>query len=361
MAILSSPLQYLAAVPPVTRAWTAATVVSTLFYFWVAWKTHNDYAPYITLVPGSSIFYPWTFFSSALVETSIIELVVTLIVIPASLRYLERLWGTIETIKFMVVSIVVSNVIAFAFNWIEFAATRNADLFLYGMQYHGQMSLLTAVLVAFTQVIPEHQVQIMGVIKTRVKQLPMAYLTFSTVMTIIGFQCPYIVIQFAWLVSWVWLRFYKKNTGDVVGGGDSYGDRSETFALIYWFPPFAHKPISVLANTTYALATKLHLIPVSGSDVESGGYSQVPGSARAEAERRRAMALKALDQRMAGSSGTNSQTANNSPSQPLRAPPPAASHLDSPAMPSSQPTKERQINGSESNIGEIAKPKEESR
>lgn len=39
----------------------------------------------------------------------------------------------------------------------------------YGMQYHGQMSLLTAILVAFTQVIPEHQVQILGVIKTRVK------------------------------------------------------------------------------------------------------------------------------------------------------------------------------------------------
>jgi hypothetical protein len=77
MAILSSPLQYLAAVPPVTRAWTAATVVSTLFYFWVAWKTHNDYAPYITLVPGSSIFYPWTFLSSALVETTIIEVCTT--------------------------------------------------------------------------------------------------------------------------------------------------------------------------------------------------------------------------------------------------------------------------------------------
>lgn len=73
MAILSSPLQYLAAVPPVTRAWTTATIVSTSFYFWVAWKTHNDYAPYMTLVPGSSVFYPWTFLSSALVETSIIE------------------------------------------------------------------------------------------------------------------------------------------------------------------------------------------------------------------------------------------------------------------------------------------------
>jgi len=280
-----------------------------------------------------------------------IELFVTLLVIPASLRYIERLWGTIETIKFMVVSIVVSNVIALAFNWIEFIATKNADLFLYGMQYHGQMSLLTAILVAFTQVIPEHQVQILGVIKTRVKQLPMAYLTFSTVMTIIGFQCPYIVIQFAWLVSWVWLRFYKKNSGDVVGGGDTYGDRSETFALIYWFPPFVHKPISILANTTHMLATKFHLIPTAGADVESGGYAQVPGGARAEAERRRAMALKALDQRMAGSSNSNSSF------QAPHAPPPAASKSES-AMPSSTPG---QSSGNEVDIGEITKTNEDSR
>lgn len=135
----------------------------------------------------------------------------------------------------------------------------------------------------------------------------MAYLTFSTVMTIIGFQCPYIVIQFAWLVSWVWLRFYKKNSGDVVGGGDTYGDRSETFALVSWFPPLVQyvwkfssnpvnglslsfcssKPISFLANTTHTLATKFHLIPAVGSDLESAGYAQLPGGARAEAERRR--------------------------------------------------------------------------
>ena len=64
----------------------------------------------------------------------------------------------------------------------------------------------------------------------------MAYVTFSTVMCIIGFQCPYIVIQFGFFVGWIWLRFYKKNAADVVGG-DSYGDRSETFAFVYWFPP----------------------------------------------------------------------------------------------------------------------------
>lgn len=37
------------------------------------------------------------------------------------------------------------------------------------MNYHGQMSLQIGVLVAFTQLIPEHQVQFLGFLKMRVK------------------------------------------------------------------------------------------------------------------------------------------------------------------------------------------------
>jgi hypothetical protein len=65
----------------------------------------------------------------------------------------------------------------------------------------------------------------------------MIYLTFSTVMTLLGFQCPFILIQFGWFVSWTYLRFYKKNAVDLAGGGISYGDRSETFSFVNWFPP----------------------------------------------------------------------------------------------------------------------------
>lgn len=122
------------------------------------------------------------------------------------------------------------------------------------MQYHGQMAVQVGILVAFTQLIPEHQVQLFGVFRARVKvwlalalsvegsnssqTLPMAYLTFSFVMSIIGFQCPFMLIQFGWLVSWIWLRFYKKNTNETLSGGPTYGDRSETFALVNSFPPF---------------------------------------------------------------------------------------------------------------------------
>ncbi|VDB86584.1 unnamed protein product [Peniophora sp. CBMAI 1063] len=301
MAVLGSPVQIWQSTPVVTRAFTAATLACSLLYFWLSWQLGID-TPWLTLIPGESYFFPWVLLTSCLVETTIIELAVTLLFVPPSLRYLERLWGAAETLKFIAFTVTISNIIAFALNWIEFIGTRNADLFLYGMEYHGQMALQIGILVAFTQLIPEHHVQILGVIKCRVKTLPMAYVTLSTVLCLIGYQCPYIVIQFGFLFAWIWLRFYKRNIDAALGGGYSYGDRSETFAVIYWFPPFLHGPIGWLGNTLYVYANRYHLIPTSSGDVEANGFA--PGGTRAEAERRRQMALKALDQRVAGAAPT---------------------------------------------------------
>lgn len=38
---------------------------------------------------------------------------------------MERLWGAMETLKFIVVSVGVSNIIAFALNWLEYLVLRN--------------------------------------------------------------------------------------------------------------------------------------------------------------------------------------------------------------------------------------------
>ena len=48
---------------------------------------------------------------------------------------------------------------------------------------------------------------------------------------------------------------------------------------------FVSTPVTILANTTYKYASRYHLIPSGGADLEAN-HSQ-PGSARAEAERRR--------------------------------------------------------------------------
>ena len=58
-------------------------------------------------------------------------MICTLLFIPTALRYFERLWGSVETIKFVLAVLGASNVIAFGFNWLEYIVTRNADLFLY--------------------------------------------------------------------------------------------------------------------------------------------------------------------------------------------------------------------------------------
>ena len=75
MAVLSlAPLQLVSSIPPATRAITAATVLFSLLYYFLRWSSDEAFsAPYLVLVPGSCLFYPWTFLTSAFVESTIIE------------------------------------------------------------------------------------------------------------------------------------------------------------------------------------------------------------------------------------------------------------------------------------------------
>jgi len=175
----------------------------------------------------------------------------------------------------------------------------------------------------------------------RMKRIPMIYVTFSTVLCLLGFQAPFLLIQLGWLISWGYLRFYKRTPLDSPGGVDSYGDRSEAFAFVIWFPPFLHYPIGLASAFVYKLALKLRLVqPSSPTDLENG-YVQVPGSARAEAERRRALALKALDQRLATTSAGAAPSASANTDVKLSRPPPVASAPASAGAPSESSSKDK--------------------
>ena len=119
----------------------------------------------------------------------------------------------------------------------------------------------------------------------------------------------------------------SSSTGD---GGDLLlrGDASDTFAFVQFWPDVAHKPISVVCDAFYSIFTAIGLCtPFSAEDVDlsneqaavrgegglpnllnpsggSSGKSKTVGSGekRADAERRRALALRALDQRLQAAS-----------------------------------------------------------
>lgn len=164
-------------------------------------------------------------------------------------------------------------------------------------------------LVAFTQLIPEHQLQLFGKLKLRVKvgseaytsrlagagrccsrltcgqTLPGIYLLVSNVLVLLLGPSPYMLVQFGFFVAWAYLRFFKLSEN-----GDIRGDRSETFAFQYWFPPPVRPYIAAAGNKVFSVATKVGLVQPWDEPVGGGSSYQMlpgPGGARAEAERRR--------------------------------------------------------------------------
>lgn len=78
MAILSTPFQFITSTPPATRAFTILLILFSGANMWLLRVYHVDSfdtasVPYLTLVPALSLTYPWTLLTAAFVETTVIE------------------------------------------------------------------------------------------------------------------------------------------------------------------------------------------------------------------------------------------------------------------------------------------------
>lgn len=72
--MLSSPIGLIQSVPPITRAFTATTIIASGVYAYMSWKGLGlEAAQYMTMAPGWVIYSPWSIFTSVFVETTIFE------------------------------------------------------------------------------------------------------------------------------------------------------------------------------------------------------------------------------------------------------------------------------------------------
>jgi hypothetical protein len=177
----------------------------------------------------------------------------------------------------------------------------------------------------------------------RVKHFPALFLLLNTISGLVfGTQVAALLAWLGLLASWSYLRFYKRQpdlTGTSTDGRGIKGDASETFAFACLFPDVMQPPIAFVSDQIYALLVALKICtPFSEEDIASGnqqvlarGEAGLPNllsnqrggrgiGKREEAERRRALALKALDQRLqaaaAGRAPSQSSTLNQAgPSQ----------------------------------------------
>lgn len=200
------------------------------------------------------------------------------------------------------------------------------------MNIHGGVALQSGFLVAFKQMVPEHTVVLFrGLIKIRVTQLPGLLLLVNSLLGIFGAPVTAMLTWAGFFTSWIFLRFYR--VSNLPFGAEYYsasvpgmlpapataeqpaatrGDASDTFSFANFFPDAVSPLVSYISEKIFAVFVKLHLCTpfsqedVDASNVRNGPLRQrfvapLPGSARAEAERRRALALKALDQRLSQS------------------------------------------------------------
>lgn len=134
---------------------------------------------------------------------------------------------------------------------------------------------------------------------------------------------------FGFLTGWIYLRFYRLAdigaTETATGGEGSSmrGDPSETFTFVSFFPDILHPVLAQICDRVYDVLVQARVCtPFEQADVEAATESAAArregvlpnimeqGSGkRAEAERRRALALRALDQRLNAAAATRSANA----------------------------------------------------
>lgn len=174
-----------------------------------------------------------------------------------------------------------------------------------------------------------------GIVKVRVKHFPSVFLLAYTVCGFI-FRAD-TALCMAWLgflTSWTYLRFYQTQvelSGATTASVKIRGDASETFAFAYFWPDLIQPPIAAFAGRIYEVLIALRICtPFAAQDIESSNEpSTTLGESshhtmlspegrhegrKEEADRRRALALKALDQRLSAASAKHHIASPPSPS-----------------------------------------------
>ncbi|KAK3387051.1 eukaryotic integral membrane protein-domain-containing protein [Podospora didyma] len=325
-------------IPPVTRILLVVLALQSVLSAAIRyrqWTAHSEIViPYLNLIPQLSIVYPWTFLTTTLVESNIFTLSIACATLYHGGRYLERAWSSREFGKFLLITALVPNTLCFGTMVTFFAFTGNDRWTL--MTIAGTIPFQISFLVAFSQLVPAHTVTLFrGILSLRVPRFPLLYIGLVALLCLTPMlaSASFFLAVYGLLTSWTYLRFYKPVFPDLDTSQQASlrGDASDTFAFAEFFPGPARPFVESISSQIFNVLVAMRLCaPFTAADISAarGESTFVPraGSARAEADRRRAIALKALDQRLHAATAGSASRAQTAPAPPVvQTPLPSAS------------------------------------
>ncbi|KAF1350260.1 eukaryotic integral membrane protein-domain-containing protein [Delphinella strobiligena] len=327
-------------IPPLTRSLLVALFTLTLFNAslrYRQWASSTDVkwsalsVPFLTIVPGKSLRYPYVMLTSALIEQNVFSYAASALTIFYGGRYLERAWGGGEFAKFVLFVTMIPNILSFLVYRMWYTVSGNEVRAI--TIIHGALALEAGFLVAFKQLVPEHTVSLFkGALRMRVKHFPAVFVLLNSLSgPLLGTDTAFFLSWFGFLTSWIYLRFYRVapslSTSSTGEGAVIKGDASDTFTFAHFFPERIQVLLDPLCDSVYkTLIAARVCTPFSDEAIDAGneqaqaradgglpslmnggrGGRGGGGGRREEAERRRALALRALDQRLNAAAASRS-------------------------------------------------------
>eukprot|EP01137_Pigoraptor_chileana_P004750 Opistho-2@46815 len=243
-------------------------------------------------------FMVWTLVTAGLLESPLLGLILDCIAVFGVARFVEPLWGMREFARFVfVVNLFVNSATFFLSIALYFIANRE-DAVYSGLG--GFIGVTAGFAVIFKQLMPEAQA---GAVPLRVSMLPLTLVALVAAFTILGaapyHELPFVI--FGIYGAWMYLRYFQQKEG-------IKGDMSEAFSFTTFFPEALQPAVHVVSRITFTVFSKLRLIPRHVRTAEGDEYI-VAGGSRGnvgglqgidpqDSERRRQIALRALDKRL---------------------------------------------------------------
>jgi hypothetical protein len=244
----------------------------------------------------SYLFIPGLFINSGfirLLQKLNFKSLMNLIFLVPTCKYLEGIFNhQLEFLRFLILISLLPNLLIYFLSISIFALKQ--DLAQLEVSIHGLFGIVSGLLVALKFLIPEHTVKLFkGILAIRVKYLPFSFLLLSPIFCLVdGSLVPLELIIFGFFVSWIHLRFFY-----------SKKDRSEAFSFVSFFPDFMHGLLYPISESIFMILVIFRICSrPSKEDLETGRSStsqpRAPFNDVQETERRRALALKALETRL---------------------------------------------------------------
>lgn len=254
-------------------------------------------------------FYFWNVLTASFVETSIFKLAFALVGMVGMGPAAEESLGHVGLAIFLLVVSLAAGLVTSTGTFVAYIVTRQE--YLLDLELHGSFGLLAGLGVAAAQKSPEGPLMPESFGPWFPKRyFPLLLLIASAVgralsVPVISDDFPFVFV--GGYAAWVYLRFFAH----IVLGGPS-GDVNNEFQLVMFFPSVLRRVMKPLCDFTYGVflllgffkgrAARVPLPVVDGEggvDPSTAAILPLPERKDPIAERRRARAMKLLDEKFA--------------------------------------------------------------